>query len=117
MSIYDRIKKLCQERGITVAELERELGFSNSTIRKWGNNTSPSIDKVIKVANYFNVSVDYLLGMSDIKGSINDVLQDRDIICLQRARENMTDVERQRMMQMVRLAFYQAFFDEETKDD
>ena len=113
MSIcYERIKGLCQEHGTTIAELERELGFSNSTIRKWGQ-VSPSVDKIIRVANHFDVSVDYLLGMSDVKGSISEIIKDQDIISLQRARENMSDIEKQRMMQMLRLAFYQAFLDDE----
>lgn len=113
MSIcHERIKELCQSNGITIAELERELGFSNSTIRKWGQ-VSPSVDKIIKVANRFDVSVDYLLGMSDVKGSISGIIQDQDIISLQRARENMSDIEKQNMMKMLRLAFYKAFKDED----
>lgn len=110
---YDRIKQLCEEHGITIAELERELGFSNSTIRKWGQGISPSIDKIVKVANRFDVSVDYLIGMSDVRGSVAEIIKDRDIISLQRARENMSDVDKERMMQMLRLAFYHAFEDDD----
>jgi len=49
---------------MTVAQLERELGFSNGSIAKW-ERTSPSIDKVQKVADYFGVSIDYIQGKTD----------------------------------------------------
>lgn len=60
MSLVNKIKKMCDEKGMTFASLERELKFGNGTIRKWDNAT-PSGDKLAKVADFFNVSVDYLL--------------------------------------------------------
>lgn len=63
MTIYDRIKELASAKHVSVAELERHLGFSNGSLYKW-SKTSPSIDKVKTVADYFNVSTDYLLGRS-----------------------------------------------------
>lgn len=71
MSIYDRIKELATGKHISVAELERTLGFSNGSLYKW-STTSPSIDKVSKVANFFNVSTDYLLGRTkDVEDPIS----------------------------------------------
>lgn len=64
--IVERIKELCEHRKISVAELERALDFGNSSIRKW-DERNPGIDKVQKVANYFDVSIDYLLGHTDVK--------------------------------------------------
>lgn len=61
MDIVDLIKNLCDDRGETLASLERKLDFGNGTIRRWSNKL-PSGDKLEKVADYFNVSVDYLLG-------------------------------------------------------
>lgn len=115
--LYLRIKELCQSRGITIAKLESDLGFSNSTIRKWGNNTSPSIDKIIKIAKYFDVSADFILGMTDIEGSINDVIHDEDIISFQRAKQRMSDSDSKRMMEMLKLAFNYAFDDAEEESD
>ena len=46
--------------GTPLSHIEKELGFSNGSISKW-ERTSPSIDKVKKVADYFTVSTDYLL--------------------------------------------------------
>lgn len=58
--ILDNIQKLCKERGISVARLERELGFGNATIRGWGSS-SPNVDNLKKVADFFGVTVDSLI--------------------------------------------------------
>lgn len=59
MSLVTRIKELCDGNGITIDTLCNELGFGTKTIYKWDKN-SPSIDKLQKVAEYFQVSLDYL---------------------------------------------------------
>ena len=51
MDIVEKIKILCNEKVMTIAELERNLGLR-----------VPGVDKVQKVADYFSVSTDYLLG-------------------------------------------------------
>lgn len=61
MSIKSRIKDLANIRHISVAELERSLDFANGSITKW-DKQSPSAERLQKVADYFNVSTDYLLG-------------------------------------------------------
>lgn len=60
MSTKEIIKNLLRSKNMTIAELERALGFSNGTIGKW-DKQNPSIDKLTKVADYFNVTTDYLL--------------------------------------------------------
>ncbi|MBZ2159614.1 helix-turn-helix domain-containing protein [Streptococcus australis] len=64
MSLLDRIKLLATTHQMTMAELERKLDFSNGSLRKWGSSM-PSGDKIEKVADYFNVSTDYLLGRTN----------------------------------------------------
>lgn len=61
MSITSRIKNLAAERKMTIAELERKLEFGSGTISRW-DVRNPGIDKIAKVADYFNVSTDYLSG-------------------------------------------------------
>ena len=60
----DRVKALADARGIALARLDAELGFGNGTIGKW-DKAAPSSDKLQAVADYFSVSVDYLLGRED----------------------------------------------------
>lgn len=64
--IFDRIKSLCDQKGTSIANLETENKFGNSTIRKWGSeNSSPRLDKLEIVANYLDTSVAYLIGETD----------------------------------------------------
>ena len=58
--IYTNISNLCRDNGISIAKLERELGFGNSTVRGWANS-SPTVEKLKAVADYFGVTVDDLL--------------------------------------------------------
>ena len=61
MKLTERIRTLCKEKRETLASLERKLDFGNGTIRRW-DSTIPSGEKLSKVADFFHVSVDYLLG-------------------------------------------------------
>jgi len=66
MTTLERIKKLCESRGITVPVLEENLKIPNNTIYQW-NKRKPNTERLEMVADYFNVSVDYLLGRTDEK--------------------------------------------------
>ena len=67
MTIVGRIKDLCFEKAMSIAALEKQLGFGNGSVYRWDKN-SPTIEKVAKVADYFNVSIDYLLGKTQNRG-------------------------------------------------
>lgn len=64
MNVYETIKVLANSKQVSIRQLEETLGFGNGTINRW-RSTVPGIDKLEKVADYFNVSVDYLLGRAD----------------------------------------------------
>lgn len=59
--IVDSIKKLCKDKNITVAQLEKEIGLSQGLVSKW-MNTTPSLDKIVDIADYFRVSLDEVVG-------------------------------------------------------
>lgn len=61
---FERLTRLIKENNLTFAQLERELGLSNGSMARW-EKSSPSVEKVQKVADYFHISVDYLLGRTD----------------------------------------------------
>lgn len=69
MSTLERIKKLCDRKGITIAVLEERLEIPNNTIYQWkeGSKRKPNLERLEKIADYFNVSLDYLRGRSDEK--------------------------------------------------
>lgn len=56
----ERIKSLCKDYGISMNKLEETLGFGKGYISKLRNST-PNATKIKKIADYFNVSVDYLM--------------------------------------------------------
>ena len=58
--LYDNVKALCEEKGITIWTLERDLKLPHSSIRKWNEN-EPGIRKVQKVADYLQVPIEKLL--------------------------------------------------------
>ena len=64
MTTFETIQKLAESRKISVKELSRKLGFGESTIYRWKKQEPKAID-LEKVADYFDVSVDYLLGRND----------------------------------------------------
>ena len=58
--IVKNIEALCKERKISFNALEKSLGFGNSTISKW-ETSSPTVERLAKVADFFGVTVDFLL--------------------------------------------------------
>lgn len=114
--LYTRIKQLCNDKGVSVTRLESELGFSTSTIQKWKTSSIPNAASIIKIARYFNVSTDYLLGVTAIASTVEDLTNDDDIVSLQRARSKMSKKDKERMMQMLRIGFEYAFSDESADD-
>jgi transcriptional regulator with XRE-family HTH domain len=110
--LVKRIRNLCSSRNLTFAELERILDFSNGQIRRW-EKTKPGIDKVQKVADYFDVSVDFLLGRE--KDSYKGEKEPEDIRIMHRGVKNMSKEDREKALKM-----FETFFDnwdEYTKDD
>lgn len=58
--LYDKIKEIAKTKSLSIYRIERDLGFSNGSLRKW-NNSTPSATSLKKVANYLNVTLDDLL--------------------------------------------------------
>ena len=58
--ILENIERLCRERKISIAALEREAGIGNGVIRRWGE-LNPRVDLLKRVADRLEVSVDDLL--------------------------------------------------------
>lgn len=62
----ERIKALCKDNGISMNKLEETLGFGKGYISKLGSST-PNATKIKKIADYFNVSVDYLMTGNEVE--------------------------------------------------
>ena len=62
---YDRFKLLCERKGVSCTKAATENGFSNSTPTKWKKKASTPDGSTISIlADYFNVPVEYLMGLS-----------------------------------------------------
>lgn len=58
--LYNNVRRMCEQKGISVSMLEKKMEFSNGSISKWNDN-EPGIRKVQKVADYFGVAIEDLL--------------------------------------------------------
>lgn len=63
--LNDRIKELRKAKRISQIELGEAVGVSKQCVSNWENdNVQPSIEMLVKIALFFNVSTDYLLGIN-----------------------------------------------------
>ena len=67
MKIFaDRLLELRREKGISQAKLAKELGVSFAVVCYWETDRSePTAPNIVKIAEFFNVSTDFLLGRAD----------------------------------------------------
>ena len=90
MDLYEKIKLLASEKKMSIRQLEETL-----VINRWRKNT-PGSDKLKKVADYFNISVDYLLGRTDNPNSNN--LEEDEITTFFRVNtEDLTESEKDQL--------------------
>lgn len=66
-----RLEELMEGNNISEYKLTQELKLSKSAIWNWKQGCQPSADKIIKIAEYFDVTTDYLLGRESDSGIIN----------------------------------------------
>ncbi len=67
--IYKNVVSLCKKAGISIARLEAETGIGNGTIGRW-NTSSPSVERLKKVADFFGVTVDSLISDAPEAGEV-----------------------------------------------
>ncbi len=78
--IADKIKILREKRGITQAELAKQLGLTRAGVNAWEMGISvPSTQYVVELAMFFKVSTDYLLDLKETATVSVDGLDDREI--------------------------------------
>ena len=74
-AVFDR---LCKERNVRPADVSKETGISKATFSAWKAGTySPKLDKMQKIADYFDVSIDYLAGNEWIDMESKDPVKDQ----------------------------------------
>lgn len=106
MSLGSKIREIRIKRGFTQEHMSNKLNMGRSNFGHIENNrVIPSSEDIQKISDILNISTDYFYGYSD---------KDEPIIrAIQRAAKNMSPEDKERMLQMMKLAFNKAFEEEE----
>lgn len=108
---FEKIKSLAKKQGISLNTLEERVGLGKNYIYSLKNKKTPSAEHIAKIADYFNVSTDYLLGRTDNPnvasgskgiGSTSDTPQLRSI---QRKAKSLSVADQERLLQLMDLTF------------
>lgn len=76
---FDKYEMLCKEKGKTPTGVAVELGIGRATVSYWKSGKTPKQVILNKIAEYFDVTTDYLLGNSNDRKPINTDITDNDI--------------------------------------
>ena len=88
MDFSGRVKQLRGERGLTHSQIAAFLGKSEGAVRSWEmSRSNPDIGTLVKLAEYFDVTTDYLLGLSDVRNQQHARLLELDSDALSKALE------------------------------
>lgn len=104
---YDRFRQLCENKGVSCNKAALEIGLSNATPTKWRKTgATPTGETLDRIAKYFGVSTDYLLGKETEKAPTvsgeRDILDDIDIAFYGEFRE-LTEDDKETVRDMVRV--------------
>ena len=109
-STFEIVKDLCEKQGISLNTLEDKLKLGKNSLYGLKRN-QPSAERLQQIADYFNVSTDYLLGRTDNPnvasgskgiGSTSDTPQLRSI---QRKAKSLSVADQERLLQLMDLTF------------
>ena len=76
---FNRFKALCDERNVSVYRACTDIGLNRSAVAKWKDGGKPNGTTAAKLAAYFGVTTDYLLGRSEERGPVRRAVSDEDI--------------------------------------
>ncbi len=104
MTTGDRIKQLRKEQRLSQTELAKFLHVSQQTVTSWETNRAdPSSSALSALASFFDVTADYLLGMSEKKHEDKDLSKNQKLIAYS-IDPDTSDEERDAIIEMVKAA-------------
>lgn len=82
------------EKNITASKIEKDLSLGNRTISHWKNGTQPTLEKLIKVLKYLDISLDEIIGIkpSNVELNENNILLKREVKDLNLIVRNYTEM-------------------------
>lgn len=118
----NRLKELRSEKGLTQRELANLIKLSPSTIAMYeAGQRTPDPEILQKLADYFGVSLDYLMGRTDVRSPVDKTAEavenDPDLRIIERARKKMSPKDRERMMKILKASFEDFFNEDEGEDE
>lgn len=99
-----KIRELRNEKGISQSSLANHLGLTQQAIAKWEKGIAePDSVTLNKLASFFNVSVDFLLGRTNVRNSNNNTDEDfpDDVKVLMRSVSKLTDKQKEIVKRLV----------------
>ena len=99
-----RLAQLREELGLTRKEVAEKLNIDQTTYGKYElSKRQPDYDTLQKISSFYNVSVDYLLGRTNVRNSNNNVDEDfpDDVKVLMRSVSKLTDKQKEIVKRLV----------------
>lgn len=106
MNSVERVKSICKEKKIPISKLERDLGYSNGYIGQLRKGVFPT-DRLVDIANYLNVSTDYLLTGEETKKAPTqegerEITFDDFTYAMQNESKELTDGDKQILLSLAK---------------
>lgn len=118
INFYKIFETLCNASGKRVNTVGKELGISSGSISQWKNGAIPSGEKLVQLADYFNVPIDYLLGRTIVPTKISNYYNDNklsDIISV--IKHTIDNIDFEKELRNIEDLRYQAFLRDKASHD
>lgn len=97
MNLNENIRKLRTATGINQVEFAKRMGVTKQCVSNWENdNILPSVEMLVKIAEFFGVSTDSLLGLSDKQTIIVEGLTDEELAHVRGLVKAITSLKKER---------------------
>lgn len=121
MNIAQRLQELLEKTNTSRSKLARDLGVHTSTVSNWLDGKDVKAENLATLCEHFDCSISYLTSASDnVKEKAptqkDERYEDPDIRRIERARKNMSDQDKQKMMNIL-IASFEDYFSDDYQDD
>ena len=98
MTLTENIRKLRTAKGINQVEFAKRMGVTKQCVSNWENdNILPSVEMLVKIADFFCVSTDCLLGLDERKTIIVEDLTDEELAHVQGLIKAITSLRKEKV--------------------
>ena len=98
---YERFIQLCKNSNVKPSPLLESLGLTNANLKRWRNGSSPTANNAKLIADYFGVSIDYLIGNTTKPENIN--ISPDDAFSIYADNAQLSDESRKQLLEYANL--------------